>query len=235
MTGASGHYVYRYKQRAADAQSLLDLYLAHFSSNPVRDGLVYGVLIVVAALYATASFYGLVFDTSKHCDDQVPTELWPNPEYNPDPCLDRRYWQLLFLSPRMARHYRHLIVSLVLGSVIGYERRSPDRPAGPAAASCLAASASFGFCTILSRAAARYASKASDYDASAGFCRMCAPPGIRTMALVCLGACSFTVSSQWAFQVSPMSWDAARVSAAIPSGQTPAHALPPPFLVALQI
>ena len=42
--------------------------------------------------------------------------------------------------------------------------------------------------------------------------------GIRTMALVCLGACVFTVASTFAFIAGPMAWDASRVSAAIPSG-----------------
>ncbi|KAL9189055.1 hypothetical protein ACHAXT_011545, partial [Thalassiosira profunda] len=44
------------------------------------------------------------------------------------------------------------------------------------------------------------------------------PAGIRTMALVSLGPCFFTISSQLAFRDSPMSWDSSRVTAAIPSG-----------------
>ena len=42
--------------------------------------------------------------------------------------------------------------------------------------------------------------------------------GIRTMALVCLGSCVFTIGSQFAFIGGPMAWDSSRVSAAIPSG-----------------
>ena len=42
--------------------------------------------------------------------------------------------------------------------------------------------------------------------------------GIRTMALVCLGSCVFTIASIFAFIGGPMAWDASRVSAAIPSG-----------------
>ncbi|KAJ1454585.1 MgtC family-domain-containing protein [Pelagophyceae sp. CCMP2097] len=44
------------------------------------------------------------------------------------------------------------------------------------------------------------------------------PAGIRTMALVALGACIFTITSIFAFQDGPMSWDSSRVAAAIPSG-----------------
>eukprot|EP00586_Coscinodiscus_wailesii_P023464 CAMPEP_0172519726 /NCGR_PEP_ID=MMETSP1066-20121228/291585_1 /TAXON_ID=671091 /ORGANISM="Coscinodiscus wailesii, Strain CCMP2513" /LENGTH=305 /DNA_ID=CAMNT_0013302361 /DNA_START=124 /DNA_END=1042 /DNA_ORIENTATION=+ len=44
------------------------------------------------------------------------------------------------------------------------------------------------------------------------------PAGIRTMALVSLGACLFTINSTHAFRTGPMNWDASRISAAIPSG-----------------
>lgn len=62
-------------------------------------------------------------------------------------------------------------MAVFLGSLIGYERRSGDRPAG-----------------------------------------------IRTMALVSLGSALFTINSTFGFLNGPMSWDASRVSAAIPSG-----------------
>jgi putative Mg2+ transporter-C (MgtC) family protein len=44
------------------------------------------------------------------------------------------------------------------------------------------------------------------------------PAGLRTMSLVSLGSAIFTMASQFAFRSSTQSWDAARVSAAIPSG-----------------
>jgi len=44
------------------------------------------------------------------------------------------------------------------------------------------------------------------------------PVGMRTMSLICLGSCLFTINSIRAFRSSPMRWDAARVAAAIPSG-----------------
>ena len=44
------------------------------------------------------------------------------------------------------------------------------------------------------------------------------PAGIRTLALICLGSCVFTVDSMFAFADGTMEWDASRVSAAIPSG-----------------
>jgi putative Mg2+ transporter-C (MgtC) family protein len=44
------------------------------------------------------------------------------------------------------------------------------------------------------------------------------PAGIRTMSLVSLGSCLFTITSTFAFLSGPMSWDASRIAAAIPSG-----------------
>jgi hypothetical protein len=44
------------------------------------------------------------------------------------------------------------------------------------------------------------------------------PAGIRTMSLVSMGACLFTITSIYGFMGGPQSWDASRVTAAIPSG-----------------
>lgn len=66
---------------------------------------------------------------------------------------------------------RRMLLSIIFGAIIGFERRSADRPAG-----------------------------------------------IRTMGLVSLGSCFFTMCGMTAFRTSTMGWDAARVSAAIPSG-----------------
>jgi putative Mg2+ transporter-C (MgtC) family protein len=38
------------------------------------------------------------------------------------------------------------------------------------------------------------------------------------MSLVSLGSCLFTITSAFAFMSGPMTWDASRVAAAIPSG-----------------
>jgi uncharacterized membrane protein YhiD involved in acid resistance len=62
-------------------------------------------------------------------------------------------------------------------------------------------------CAVLLGAAIGWERKAADR-----------PAGIRTMSLVCLGAATFTMGGQFAFRSSTMGWDAARVSAAIPSG-----------------
>jgi uncharacterized membrane protein YhiD involved in acid resistance len=95
----------------------------------------------------------------------------PNPSYQPDPCKWMRYPALLGMNKWEADQSRRIVMSILMGSIIGFERRRADRPAG-----------------------------------------------IRTMAMVCLGACVFTLGSMYAFVDGTMGWDASRVSAAIPSG-----------------
>jgi len=82
-----------------------------------------------------------------------------------------RWLQLLGLTRQEAEFARRMVFSLVLGALIGLERRESNRGAG-----------------------------------------------IRTMSLVSLGACVFTLGSMYAFEEGTQKWDASRVSAALPSG-----------------
>lgn len=95
----------------------------------------------------------------------------PNPSYQPDPCRWQRYPMLLGMNKWECDMSRRILMAILMGSIIGFERRRVDRPAG-----------------------------------------------IRTMAMVCLGACVFTLGSMFAFVDGTMGWDSSRVSAAIPSG-----------------
>ena len=85
-------------------------------------------------------------------------------------CLERTL-ELLYLTVEECSFGRRIASSVILGGIIGWERRQAERPAG-----------------------------------------------IRTMALVSLGACLFTLTSIIAFMSGPNNWDASRVAASIPSG-----------------
>lgn len=65
----------------------------------------------------------------------------------------------------------------------------------------------YSFYSYVTKNARRYERRSSDRSA-----------GIRTMGLVSLGACFFTISSLSAFKSSTMGWDSSRVTAALPSG-----------------
>lgn len=106
------------------------------------------------------------------CDEDHKSEIeFENVLYNYSPCNNVRYPMILYFTKTDCLRGRHLLMAVFFGCLIGYERRSSDRPAG-----------------------------------------------IRTMALVSLGSALFTINSTFGFMSGPMSWDASRVSAAIPSG-----------------
>ena len=53
-----------------------------------------------------------------------------NSLYNYNPCNFQRFAKLLFLTPDECSYARRLLSSVVMGGVIGWERREADRPAG---------------------------------------------------------------------------------------------------------
>mmetsp|Transcript_25671 Transcript_25671/g.61689 ORF Transcript_25671/g.61689 Transcript_25671/m.61689 type:complete len:277 (+) Transcript_25671:74-904(+) len=56
---------------------------------------------------------------------------FPNVFYSHDPCrTSARYLRLMGMTPRECTYGRHLVMAVILGSIIGYERRTADRPAG---------------------------------------------------------------------------------------------------------
>lgn len=98
---------------------------------------------------------------------QVPNVLFPDDwKYR-----GHRWPQLLFLTQQETEFARRMTFSLVVGALLGLERRESNRGAG-----------------------------------------------VRTMSLVSLGACIFTIGSLYAFEAGTQTWDSSRVSAALPSG-----------------
>lgn len=95
-----------------------------------------------------------------------------NPLYEEDVSFrSLRRWELLGLTRREACWFRRAESAVLLGSLMGLERRASNRPAG-----------------------------------------------VRTLSLVALGACLFTIASTYAFEDGSQLWDASRISAALPSG-----------------
>jgi putative Mg2+ transporter-C (MgtC) family protein len=105
------------------------------------------------------------------CDDPGPALEFEKPAYDGTRCPHIRHVILMGLTTEECSFGRRLVASVIMGGIVGWERRQADRPAG-----------------------------------------------IRTMSLVSLGSCLFTITSAFAFVNSPMNWDASRISAAIPSG-----------------
>jgi putative Mg2+ transporter-C (MgtC) family protein len=58
-------------------------------------------------------------------------EKFPNPAFDASPCYNTaRYAKLLYVTREECSYARRLVASIVLGGLIGWERRQADRPAG---------------------------------------------------------------------------------------------------------
>jgi len=140
----------------------------YFTEFTVAKGVFYAITLLYVlsvCLVVSAELF-----MTHPCETNY-TVKFENPGYNENPCRHQRMAKLLFLTPDECSFGRRLVMSVIMGGIVGWERREADRPAG-----------------------------------------------IRTMSLVSLGACLFTINSAFAFIDGPMAWDASRISAAIPSG-----------------
>jgi uncharacterized membrane protein YhiD involved in acid resistance len=146
---------------------------SYFTDFTCAKGFFYLFLIIYVAASLVVIFVEPFMDMSTLCTTQPATKEFPNPDFDAQMDLCRRLplRRLMYMSQLDCDHGRRVDMSILGGSVIGWERRMADRPAG-----------------------------------------------IRTMALVSLGSCLFTICSAYAFMDGSMAWDASRVAAAIPSG-----------------
>lgn len=142
----------------------------YFTDYTLSKGLIYFTILCYVIVVSIVVVLEGVLIPNPPCHINYQVEL-PNPLYNENPCRHTRYARLLFLTSDECSFGRRLVTSVILGSIVGWERRENDRPAG-----------------------------------------------IRTMALVSLGSCLFTITSSFNFLDGPMNWDASRIAAAIPSG-----------------
>eukprot|EP00192_Tetraselmis_astigmatica_P013202 CAMPEP_0117651376 /NCGR_PEP_ID=MMETSP0804-20121206/2059_1 /TAXON_ID=1074897 /ORGANISM="Tetraselmis astigmatica, Strain CCMP880" /LENGTH=325 /DNA_ID=CAMNT_0005457349 /DNA_START=160 /DNA_END=1137 /DNA_ORIENTATION=- len=109
-------------------QRLLWAYRRRFSHSPARDGVIYGVLLVLTIVYGLIGFLAPVI--APFCEMEYPDLHYLNPDFDGDPCLTTRFLSLGGLTLRECKFIRNIVVAVFLGSVIGYERRAPDRAAG---------------------------------------------------------------------------------------------------------
>lgn len=151
---------------------------SYFTDFTYSKGIFYGLVLVYVCAICCVVLIDLIL-SNRYCNGPAFTEdeekamqvEYANRSYHYDPCQYRRYLYLLWLNREECAFGRSLLASVLLGGIVGWERRMADRPAG-----------------------------------------------IRTMALVSLGSCLFTINSTFGFIDGPMSWDSSRVAAAIPSG-----------------
>lgn len=132
-----------------------------------------GALLYVVVACIVINFQPFIYEPGKDCEYETAEQhlQFHNPQYVYNPCRFDRKPELAMMTVEECCFGRRLVWATIFGSIIGWERRNADRPAG-----------------------------------------------VRTMSLVALGSCLFSICSAFAFVEGPMNWDASRVSAAIPSG-----------------
>jgi hypothetical protein len=88
---------------------------------------------LVCLLYVISTSIVVIIEPflSLPCDEGHKSEVeFENVLFRYSICDYRRHPELLFLTRAECEHGRHLLSAVFFGSLIGYERRSSDRPAG---------------------------------------------------------------------------------------------------------
>ena len=102
----------------------------YFTEYTMGKGLFY----IGAALFVLSVGVIVVLEPfiPVNCDENASENSteYLNPSYVYYPCRHQRLGRLLFLTPEECDFGRRLVASVVLGGVIGWERRMADRPAG---------------------------------------------------------------------------------------------------------
>ena len=123
-----------------------------------------------AVLYSIATFYVVSVSivmllepfVNIDCDKNSNGVAHENVDYKVNQCLYVRQLQLLYLNRQECCYGRRLVVSVILGGIIGWERRSADRPAGIRTMSLVSlGSALFTLCSMFA-----FVSGPMDWDAS---------------------------------------------------------------------
>jgi putative Mg2+ transporter-C (MgtC) family protein len=132
---------------------------SYFTEFTYSKGIFYGVVLIYVLAVSCVVLLDVVI-ASKYCNSSTFTESdmsamkmeYTNPSYRYDPCQYTRYSYLLWLTRVECAFGRSLLASVLMGGIVGWERRMADRPAGirtmalVSLGSCLfAINSTFGF------------------------------------------------------------------------------------------
>jgi hypothetical protein len=90
------------------------------------------VMYSLASLYVIATGLASILEVFIHipCEDPGTVLEFENPAYDGSKCPHIRYAILMGLCKEECSFARRLVASILLGGLIGWERRQADRPAG---------------------------------------------------------------------------------------------------------
>jgi len=90
------------------------------------------IFYFLAVVYVSATCLVILYQpfVNLECSSDRAISDGPNPFYKENPCRYERYAKLLWMTEEECIFGRRLVVSVILGGIIGWERRCADRPAG---------------------------------------------------------------------------------------------------------
>ncbi|KAJ8901237.1 hypothetical protein NDN08_007086 [Rhodosorus marinus] len=94
------------------------------------NGFLYLLIAGFVAAFSVVNVFAEVLVRDCDYGPDPYSSSWDNKLYPSAECYYEKRWYLLGLSLWEADKGQRLILSIVLGAILGYERRSPDRPAG---------------------------------------------------------------------------------------------------------
>jgi putative Mg2+ transporter-C (MgtC) family protein len=112
---------------------------SYFTDFTYSKGLFYALVLVYVVGVCVVVLLELVLsDAAIACDTTQLTEqqriavetVYTNPSFHYNPCRYMRLPRLLWLTREECSFGRRLLASVLLGGIVGWERRQADRPAG---------------------------------------------------------------------------------------------------------
>jgi len=104
---------------------------SHFTEFTFFKGVLYSACVVYVLCAAIAVLFEPFMTLPCNYDASDNIIAFPNVLFINNPCqTSTRYLCLMGLTPQECTFGRNLVVAAILGSIIGYERRMADRPAG---------------------------------------------------------------------------------------------------------
>jgi uncharacterized membrane protein YhiD involved in acid resistance len=98
---------------------------------PRLDSILITVVWIAVSVYSVLAVFGdFIVVGCKEMRPPLKPTRWSNPGYVFEPCRFVHHNRLAGLSLRECDFCRRILVSIILGAIIGYERRAADRPAG---------------------------------------------------------------------------------------------------------
>ena len=99
----------------------------YFTDLTFGKVVLYGLAVAIVAAVCLSVITEIFIDIPCYIVDEVDIE-YKNPSYDPDPCRHVRYPQIFWLTKEECTFGRSQVAAVLLGGVIGWERRQADRP-----------------------------------------------------------------------------------------------------------